>query len=173
MGSSIRRNNILNLLKSSKEPIRGIDFAEKFGVSRQVIVQDIAILRAGGENILATPRGYIIPDNQQSSYLIKTLVCKHHTYDEIEDELTAIVDLGGKIIDVIIEHPIYGEKRGLLMISSRQDVMDFMKNLRQDEAQPLSSLTGGIHLHTLEVKDEASFEKIKGTLDKKGYLIIE
>jgi hypothetical protein len=173
MDSFERRKNILNLLKSNTGPIIGADLAERFGVSRQVIVQDIAILRAAGEDIIATPRGYIVPNRQETTFLKKTLVCEHHTCNEIEDELTTIVDLGGRIIDVIIEHPIYGEKRGLLMISSRQDVKDFMKSLKEYGAQPLSSLTGGVHLHTVEVRDEECFNRIKNALDKKGYLIKE
>ncbi len=173
LNSSERRKGIFQVLNSAKEPVKGADLAAKFDVSRQVIVQDIAVLRAAGKDILATPRGYIIPDSRQPSFLKKTLVCKHHTYYEIEDELTTIVDLGGKIIDVIIEHPIYGEKRGLLMISSRLDVEDFMTSLKRDKAAPLSTLTGGIHLHTVEVRDEATFKRIRDALDKKGYLIKE
>lgn len=171
MDSSERRRNILKILKSRDEPIKGTALAEMFGISRQVIVQDIAILRASGENILATPKGYIIPEVQAPSALIKTLVCKHHTYEEIEDELVTIVDLGGRVIDVVVDHPIYGEKRGMLMIASRQDVRDFMKALKEDGIKPLSSLTGGVHLHNIEVKDQECFKRIKEALEAKGYLI--
>jgi Predicted small molecule binding protein (contains 3H domain) len=87
--------------------------------------------------------------------------------------LTTIADLGGKIIDVIVEHPLYGEIRGSLEISSRLDVDEFMRNLKKAKAEPLSSLTGGIHIHTIEVKDEEAFERITEALKKKKYLISE
>lgn len=173
MDSSDRRTKVLDLLKSNKGPITGTDLAERFGVSRQVIVQDIAVLRAAGENIIATPRGYMAHFGNNASCVTKPLVCMHNSLEEIEDELTTIVDYGGKVLDVIIEHPIYGEKRGLLMISSRQDVKDFMELLSNVDAQPLSYLTGGIHLHTIEAKDERTFERIRKALDSKGYLVKE
>lgn len=173
MESSKRRNSIQNMLRSNTGPITGTELAETFGVSRQVIVQDIAILRAAGADILATPRGYIIHTPFSPNVITKTLICRHYTSKELEDELTTIVDYGGKVIDVIIEHPIYGEIRGILMISSRQDVKEFMESLGKEGAQPLSSLTGGIHLHTVEVKDERTFSRIKRELKAKGYILEE
>ncbi|MBA1335673.1 MAG: HTH domain-containing protein [Firmicutes bacterium] len=173
MESAQRRKSIQNMLRFSTEPITGTELAERFGVSRQVIVQDIAIIRAAGEDIIATPRGYIVHTPFNPHVITKTFVCRHYTSQEIEDELTTIVDYGGKIIDVIIEHPIYGEIRGILMISSRQDVRDFMESLRKEGAQPLSSLTGGIHLHTVEVKDETTFRRIERALKEKGYILEE
>lgn len=108
MDSKERRKEILRLLKEKDNPIKGIDLANKLGVSRQIIVQDIAILRAKGERILATPQGYIIPMEKENK-LVKTIVCKHTKNEEIEDELKIIVDMGGKVLDVVVEHP-YMEK---------------------------------------------------------------
>jgi transcriptional regulator of NAD metabolism len=171
--ATVRRMKILDLLKKSNEPLKGTELSKIFDVSRQVIVQDIALLRARGEDILATPQGYIIPRINKEKKLVKKIVSRHtHDY-EIEDELTTIADLGGKIIDVIVEHPLYGEIRGSLEISSRLDVDEFMRNLKKAKAEPLSSLTGGIHIHTIEVKDEEAFERITEALKKKKYLISE
>ena len=136
-------------------------------------MQDIALLRARGENILATPQGYIIPREHGENKIIKTIVCSHEGYDAIEDELESIIDAGGKAIDVIVDHPLYGEIKSPLEISSRLELQQFMQSLKQTKAEPLSSLTGGIHIHTIEVKDENSFKKIKEILTKKKYLIDE
>jgi len=172
MDSKERREEILNILCNWEGPVKGTELAEKLGVSRQVIVQDIAILRAGGEKIIATPQGYIMLKNGEGK-LIKSIVCKHSGYDEIEDELNTIVDMGGKALDVIVEHPLYGEIKSPLMISSRLDVSDFMKNLIKTKAEPLSSLTDGVHIHTIEVEDERTFEKIVNSLKEKKYLITD
>lgn len=168
-----RRENILNDLKKSPGPIKGTELAERYNVTRQVIVQDVALLRARGENILATPQGYLLPKIVEENKIVKKIVCKHGSYDEIEEELMTIVDLGGKIIDVIIEHPVYGELRGSLQISSRLDLEEFMASLRKTKAEPLSTLTDGVHLHTIETGDEEAFKRIKKALKDKGYLIDE
>ncbi|WP_425449458.1 transcription repressor NadR [Dethiothermospora halolimnae] len=170
MEAKLRRKNILNKLKERDNPIKGTDIADIFNVSRQVIVQDIAILRASGEEILATPQGYMVM-GRNNDKLVKTIVCKHKGYKEIEDELKTIIDMGGKLLDVIVEHPIYGEIKSPLMIGSRIDIKDFMEKLTDEKAEPLSSLTGGIHLHTIEVSKEDIFLKIKHELKEKGYLV--
>lgn len=166
-----RREEILKTLNLSKKPVKGIDLSKQFKVSRQVIVQDIALLRARGENILATPQGYMVPNYYRQDKIIEKLVCTHHGNDEIEEELTTIVDLGGKIIDVIVEHPLYGEIKSPLEISSRLDVKNFIENIKETNAEPLSSLTEGIHIHTIEVDNEESLKAIKKSLEEKKYLI--
>ncbi|MDD2574550.1 MAG: transcription repressor NadR [Bacillota bacterium] len=173
MVSAKRRKNIIRILRTATGPIKGMDLADSLGVTRQVIVQDIAILRAAGEDIIATPRGYLLTNSLQPKAVTKTIACRHHTNEEMEQELTAIVDLGGSIIDVIIEHPVYGEKRGVLMITSRQDVKDFMNSIEDEYAQPLSSLTGGVHIHTIQVRDEESYIRIWEELKRRGFLIEE
>lgn len=171
MEAEERRIEILNLLSSAEKPIKGMKLADKLDVSRQVIVQDIALLRASGMEIIATPQGYIMIKSNGNK-LIKTIVCKHLGYDEIRDELNIIVDNGGKVIDVIVEHPLYGEIKSPLMINSRLDVEDFMNSLIKTKAEPLSSLTDGVHIHSIEVEDERAFEKIKSALNEKKYLIL-
>jgi len=168
-----RREEILKILNSNEIAITGTELAEKFGVSRQVIVQDIAILRAKGINILATSQGYLIPVKESSISIRKTIVCKHNGYDELEDELRIIVDLGGKIIDVIVDHPLYGELKSPINIESRHELSQFMNNIKKTNAEPLSSLTSGLHLHTIEVKDESVFKRIEKALKERKYLINE
>ncbi len=169
MQSNNRREKILNILKQSVEPISGSQLSKKLGVSRQVIVQDIALLRASGISIFATPQGYMLPGEEQGK-LIKVIAC-HHDQKGTRKELEIIVDNGGKIIDVIVEHPLYGEIKGMLMLNSRLDIKKFIKNYERSDTKPLSFLTGGVHLHTIEVPDEDSFERIIHDLDDNGYLI--
>lgn len=173
METKERREEILKILNRLDKPVKGMDIAEKFGVSRQVIVQDVAVLRAKGEKILATPQGYLIPKAYESSKLIKTIACKHSTNEEIEEELDIILSYGGKILDVLVEHPLYGEIKSQLQIASRYDLKEFISNLEKYKAEPLSSLTDGVHIHTIEVENEEKFAKIKEKLLEKNYLIKE
>lgn len=173
MDANERRELILNFLNNTVEPIKGTELSEKLKVSRQIIVQDIALLRAKGKNIIATPQGYILPKKQEKTSILKTIACNHKGNDAMEDELMTIVDLGGKIIDVIVEHPIYGEIKSQLQISSRYDLKIFMDNIKTTKSEPLSSLTGGVHLHTIEVEDEKMYEMIIQKLLEKNHLIKE
>jgi len=174
MNSSDRRQAILNLLRNYQETIKGSELAERFEVSRQVIVQDIAVLRASGEQVVATPQGYImISRSGNSDSMKKTIATKHQGNEAIDEELKIIVDNGGKILDVIVEHPVYGEIRGNLMITTRHDIEDFMSRLLSENAEPLCSLTEGVHLHTVDVPDEEAFERIISDLKRKGYLFQE
>ncbi len=159
-----RREEVLEILQKSNKAIKGTDLAEKFKVTRQIIVQDIAILRAKGIDILATPQGYIIPPKTEGTILRKTIIGSHKGYDQMEEELKTIVDLGGRIVDVIVDHPLYGEIKSFINVGSRYELDEFMKNIREANAEPLSSLTDGLHLHTIEVKDENTFELIKKAL---------
>ena len=133
--------------------------AEKFSVSRQIIVGDIALLRSSGEEILATPRGYVTP--KEARGIVRRVAVKH-TPQEMEAELNTIVDNGCTVIDVIVDHPIYGQLTGPLQISNRYEVSQFIERCKK--AEPLSSLTDGIHLHTLSCPDEAAFERTKSAL---------
>lgn len=163
-----RKLEILNLLKESKNPIKGAYLAERFGVTRQVIVQDIALLKAQGHNIVSTPQGYIFLGGNES--YSRVIAVKHEPKD-IEEELKTIIKLGGKVIDVTIEHKVYGEITGKLMLKSLYDVEKFIERLRESSDMPLSNLTGGVHLHTIEADSEENLERIVKELDKKGFLI--
>ena len=172
MDSEGRRQAILALLRQSGEPVTGTELASRFGVSRQAIVQDIAIIRASGNQVLATPQGYLIP-SLPGGNCCYAVVTSQHDRHQIEEELSIVVDLGGKALDVIVEHPIYGELRGSLMIASRRDLSIFLERLAETEANPLSYLTGGIHMHTLEAPNESVMEEIIQELRRVGYLVEE
>ncbi|MCK8823906.1 transcription repressor NadR [Fuchsiella alkaliacetigena] len=171
MSTDKRREDILKVLSLQEEPITGSDLAEQFGVSRQVIVQDIALLRAQGKQILATSQGYILaePGQQRAS---KTIACVHGPEEsEIAEELEIIVQHGGRIRDVIVEHPLYGELKGLLMIQSKSDIKEFIKKYRQETVKPLLTLTEGVHLHTVEALTEEGLMLIEEKLAAVGYLL--
>lgn len=163
-----RRAQILELLRAAGRPLTGAELAQRLGTSRQVIVQDIAVLRAAGVEILATPRGYCLPAVRPTH---RILVAVRHTPDQTEDELTLLVDLGVEVVDVIVEHPIYGELRGSLHVASREDVRQFMGAVRRTGARLLSELTEGLHLHTLEARSPALLERAREALRARGYLV--
>jgi hypothetical protein len=171
MKSEERRKKILDILRYEKEPIAANKLAERFQVSRQIIVGDIALLRAANNMIMATPKGYILNDSiiNDTAY-VGTIACKHDA-DQTLDELYTILDYGGEIIDVIVEHPIYGQLIGCLNISSRYDAYQLVNNINEQKTKPLSTLTVGIHIHNIRCRDKDAFELIKTKLCEKGYLL--
>ena len=166
MKAEERRQIIAQTLTADKA-ISATALAGKFSVSRQIIVGDIALLRAAGMDIVATPRGYKLGE---SSGLLRT-VATIHTKEQVEQELLTIVDNGCTVIDVIVDHPIYGQLTGPLQSASRYEVGQFIERCRN--AEPLSRLTDGIHLHTLLCPDEAAFERTKSALRALGILLEE
>lgn len=172
MDAEQRRQSILAAIHSSQEPIKGTDLSKAFQISRQVIVQDIALLRAAGHDIIATPQGYCVLKSAIAKTFRRILLMKHNPSD-IYDELMSIVDLGGRIVDVIIEHPLYGEFRGRLMIAAPNDVREYLDRMEREGAEPLSALTEGVHLHTIEADRADVLDKIELRLRQKGYLLTE
>ena len=168
MQAKARREAILNTLSTRPAPVSASVLAAQFSVSRQVIVGDIALLRAGGADISATPRGYVL--HHDVSGILRKVATRHKS-DQTEAELNAIVDQGCTVIDVIVEHPIYGKITGPLELSNRYDVSQFL--LRSAQTQPLSVLTEGIHLHTLSCPDEAAFTRVQNALRALGVLLEE
>ncbi|SHF39925.1 transcription repressor NadR [Caloramator proteoclasticus] len=164
-----RREAILSYLKRASLPVKGGELSKLYNVSRQVIVQDIALLRAEGHDIIATPQGYVLMVN--NNQFIKKIIAVKHNENQIEDELRTIVSLGGRVLDVTIEHKIYGEITGKLMLRSIYDVEMFVKKLRESNAKPLSNLTEGVHIHTIEADSEKDMERITKALKEKGFLI--
>jgi uncharacterized protein len=164
-----RRRQIVAWMQRHPGPVSGTDLASRFSVSRQSVVQDIAILRASGTEILATPRGYRLPDASAAGHC-EVLACDHPA-SRTEEELQILVDHGVKVLDVIVEHPLYGELRGSLMIESRADVQDFLVTMRAKKASLLSSLTDGIHLHTVEARSPELVSRAKSKLREKGFLL--
>ena len=165
-----RREALRDALYAATAPVSASVLAARFSVSRQVIVGDIALLRAAGEDISATPRGYIV--NRSRPGLRRTLACVH-SFEDTAKELNLMVDNGCTVVDVIVEHPIYGQMAGRLDISSRYDVTQFTDKLSAEDAPPLSSLTGGVHLHTLICPDEAAYQRVREMLAKENLLFTE
>jgi len=162
-----KKDKILNILMSREMPIKGKELAELIGVSRQMIIQYISKLKTEGYNITSTRDGYILEREKG----IRKMIAVKHSSDEIEDELFSIVKAGGKILDVIVEHPIYGEIKGRIDVENENDIIKFLSLLKTTHATPLLELSNGIHIHTIEVKDDETFEKVKNAIKK--YLILE
>ena len=165
-----RREALRAALYAATAPESASVLAARFSVSRQVIVGDIALLRAAGEDISATPRGYIV--NRSRPGALRTLACVH-SYEDTAKELNIMVDNGCTVVDVIVEHPIYGQISGQLDIASRYDVAQFVEKLSTEDAPPLSSLTGGVHLHTLICPTEEAYQRVRSELAKENLLFTE
>ena len=163
-----RRRSVARILEEADGPVSAAALAQRLSVSRQIIVGDVALLRAGGAQILATPRGYVL--DRRPEGIERTVACIH-TPEQMEAELTAIVDAGGEVVDVIVEHPVYGQLTGILGVASRYDVQEFLRRATQPGARPLSDLTGGIHLHTIRCRDEKSFQRVLKSLANRGFLL--
>ncbi len=165
-----RRAHLLNMLRESKELVKAAEMARTTGVSRQVIVQDIALLRARKEPIIATPQGYVyLP--QQVSQGVQKVIMSRHLQGDAEKELNILVDHGVYVLDVGIEHSVYGRIFRPLKIKTRLDVKNFIKKLADTEASLLSSLTNGLHLHTLEAPNQEVLDQACAELAKQGFLI--
>ena len=142
-------------------------------VSRQIIVGDVALLRAGGVAVMATPRGYILENAASAPAYAERRIVAHHDEDRLREELYTIVDLGGAAIDVTVEHSIYGQITAPLHIFSRYDADAFCNKLEHSKARPLCDLTGGIHLHTVRAPDERTLDRVIAGLKEKGFLLEE
>lgn len=167
MEAKEREKTILKVLGEAEAPVSASKLADLCEVSRQVIVGDVALLRASGVEIESTPRGYRLGGTNQEFGYIGVVACKHYN-DQLADELYTIVDYGGTVIDVLIDHPVYGEISGMLNIASRYDADLFLKQVLLDDVQPLSKLSDGIHIHRIGCKDKEIFNLIVEKLKKAG-----
>ncbi|MCD8382588.1 MAG: transcription repressor NadR [Clostridiales bacterium] len=170
MNAAERRQAVLSLLQTTQTPQSAGALARRFSVSRQIIVGDVALLRAAGHAIDATPRGYLL--RRPAEGLRHTVVCCHDK-EGMEQELLLCVDNGCTVLDVSVEHPLYGHLTGQLQLSSRYDVQQFMEQSRREQAAPLSCLTDGIHLHTLLCPDENAYQRVVAALRDAGMLVDE
>ena len=164
-----RRQRIQELLEQAHAAVSGGSMAKTLGVSRQIIVQDIALLRASNQEILSTPRGYLLyrlPDRRFSRRLRVS-----HTSSQIEEELNLIVDRGARVLNVIVEHPVYGEIQGSLNVSNRKEVQDFIKKIHSQEGMPLLEISRGLHMHTVEADREEILDDIEQALQTAGILV--
>ncbi len=166
MNVSERRDAILNILRESGEPVAAKDFAARFGVSRQVIVQDFAVIRASVPGIVSTYRGYIFQQERKCSREFK--VC--HTDKQAAAELNIIVDYGGHVKNVSISHRVYGRVTAEMDIRSRQDVREFVEAISTAKSTLLSNATAGYHYHLVEASSEERLDRIEEELGREGFL---
>ncbi len=162
-----RRKQLLQILSDSKKPISGTALAKRFQVSRQVIVQDIALLRANGAEIFSASRGYLMPQNNpELTRILKVL----HSDAQTEEELNLVVDMGGTVRDVFIYHKAYGVVRAEMNIRSRKDVREFMEKILSGKSSLLKNVTSGYHYHTILAPDEQTLDLIQDNLLERGML---
>ena len=161
-----RRKAIVNLLLSSTEAIPGGKLSEEFGVSRQIIVQDITVLKGLGYEILSTHNGYII----QKSPLKERVFKVYHTTEQTEDELNTIVNLGGTVVDVFVWHKVYGKMTAPLNIFSDLHIKQFIEGVRSGKSSELMNVTGGYHYHTVRAESEDILNRICERLTERGYI---
>ena len=165
MSGEERRGKIIQALKNSDKAVSATTLAKEFDVSRQVIVQDVALLRANGKNIFSTNRGYLIQEDEETTRVFKV----QHEDDEVEKELTTIVDLGGTVEDVFVYHKVYG-LRAEMNIKSRMDIRNYMEEIRSGKSSLLKNVTSGYHYHTVRAERVEILDMIQEELQKKGLL---
>jgi transcriptional regulator of NAD metabolism len=171
-GGRQRRIALLEALHQTAAPVTGSELSTKLAVSRQAVVNDIAILRAGGEPIIGGPRGYQLAVSTADAWPVAVLACRHDR-DTSRRELEILVGHDLTVIDVVVEHQMYGEVRANLLIYSKADVDKYMQKLDTERAQPLSALTGGVHLHHVGVPSPEKLEAAKRDLAAEGFLLEE
>ncbi len=166
MNGEERRQELVRILKNAASPISGTALAKQLEVSRQVIVQDMALLRANGMEVISTTKGYLISENSECSRVFKVI----HTDEEDEEELTMIVDNGGRVEDVFVYHKVYGVIKADLNIKSRRDVSHYIENIRNGNSSPLKKVTNGYHYHTVVAENEEVLDLIQQKLIERGFL---
>ena len=166
MTGTDRRKKLLFLMRESDAPLSGTQLGKATGVSRQVVVQDIALLRTEGYSIVSTARGYFLDEPRHVTRLMK--VC--HTDEQVEDELTTIIDLGGRVLNVMVNHRVYGKVEAPLNIRNRRDIQNFVNDLQTGKSSPLSNVTSGYHFHRIAAESEEILDEIEAALKNKNLL---
>ena len=175
MEANERREELLRLLQLDLKPVSASALAEHFGVSRQIIVGDVALLRAKGIDILATPRGYVLnKDNAETAALVDTyvLACRHDK-SGLSQELYIFADHGASLLNITVEHPIYGNITQPLEIKSRYEADAFLNKVALTGASLLCDLADGVHLHTIRCPDSEAYRRILVALKEKGILYVK
>lgn len=167
MTGSERRNEIIRTIQKSQTPVSGKALAAAYEVSRQVIVQDVALIRASGYDIISTNRGYILHAPVREERVFKV----QHTDAQLEEELNAIVDLGGCIENVMVNHRVYGHIEAALHISSRRMVSEFLEDIQSGKSSPLKNITSDYHYHTVSADSVKTLDMIGQMLREKGFLV--
>ena len=163
-----RREEILKILKNSSRAVSGSGLAKMLGVSRQVIVQDIALLRAVNKNILATSKGYLLYQQHKENH--HRCFSVRHSSEAIRDELMTVIDNGGQVLDIVVEHDVYGQICVDLNLENRADVEEFCRKIEKSRAKPLNILADDDHVHTVAASSEVILDNIERALRDKGYL---
>ena len=166
MKADERRKAIENLLTIEQKAVSGAALSAEFGVSRQIIVQDITALRSSGYDIISTHNGYLIQKTPLKERVFKV----YHTTERTEEELNLIVDLGGTVVDVFVWHKVYGRMHAPLNIYSRAQVKQFIDGVRTGKSTELMAVTGGYHYHTIRAESESVLDQIEKALSEKGFL---
>ena len=162
-----RRFEILALLEGATSPVAGADIAQRCGVSRQGIVNDIALLRREGNDIISTHHGYVLARNGGPCRRLYK-VC--HDEDRVQEELFAIVDLGGTVEDVIVNHRVFGKIEARLDLSSRRDVRRYLDDLLSSKSTLLCKVTSGYHFHHVSADSEEVLDEIGDELARLGFI---
>lgn len=169
MKADQRRKEIASYMMSAQNAVPGGKLSEKFGVSRQIIVQDISALKEAGYEILSTHSGYVMQTTPHCERVFKLF----HTKDQTEDELNTIIDFGGIVADVFVWHKVYGKMTAPLNISSRLHIAQFLEGVRTGKSSELMNITGGYHYHTVKADSEEVLNRIESTLQEKGFIAPE
>lgn len=165
-----RRVKILSKLQETATPLSGTALARIFHVSRQIIVQDIALMRAENYGILSTNKGYLLRSEKTENTHPKRVFFVKHTTQQVLDEFQIILELGGKILDVAVEHELYGQIRVDLLIETAEDAAEFHQKLITCHDNPLKVLTDDCHYHTVSAASERLLDYIEADLRRKGFL---
>lgn len=169
MKANDRRKGIITCLLSENGAVSGGTLAERFNVSRQIIVQDIAFLKSAGYEILSTHNGYVV----QKSPHVERIFKLQHTKERTEDELNTIINYGGTVVDVFVWHKVYGKVSAKLNIYAKYQVDNYIENVRIGKSTELMDITGGYHYHTVRADSEKTLDLIEEKLKEKGFIILE
>ena len=165
-----RREAIRRMLLDAHEPMTGTAMANALHVSRQVIVQDIALMRAEQLPIVSTNKGYLLRSDALLPSQPKRVFFVRHTTEQVLEEFMTVIELGGRILDVSVEHELYGPIRADLLIENARDAADFAERLDQCRDNPLKVLTDDCHYHTVSAPSEKLLDLIEKELRSRGFL---
>ncbi len=167
MQAEERRKEIISIIMAEDAAVSGTALSDKLGVSRQIIVQDISLLKAAGFDIVSTHKGYILNATPYAERVFKL----KHTSNQTEDELTSIVEYGGMVVNVFVWHKVYGKIDAKMNIFTLQDVAEFIERIKTGRSSELMHITNGYHYHTVRAENEATLDKIEDMLKEKGYWV--
>jgi len=169
MKADERRKEIVQYLMAEQKPVSGSVLSQRFGVSRQIIVQDISVLKGQGYEILSTHSGYVL----QRAPFAERVFKLYHTIEQTEDELNTIVELGGTVVNVFVWHKVYGKITAPLNIFSKLHVKQFIEGVRSGKSSELMNITGGYHYHTVRADSAETLDRIGDALQSRGYIAVE